>query len=703
MLPTVLLLGLLLGLAPFADRISAQEASDPMEAVRRAGEEVSSEQLHELAATRTPEALEALRRVLDTLANRYAQGVALECLADFVDTPSEEAAFETLLQAATLSPLPELREKALATLASCGLPGRARLTTIVLSEADITVRERALELHVAQAVAEDAPWYEELYRATGKKKVPLYPAPIRELGFAGAAPFLEPAALATATEDPLHAVRRLALDELVRRDDGKAEKCAQKRYGDHEEQPGTRLAAARYLLEKRGPKQAAALFKDATSLVLPPELAFDLADLLRDHLDARLTRSVVKNLGEGQPQERRATLRMAVAIQDEKVDEALAKLAEDPDAGVAIEAIGVMAERGGARHVPQLERLVETADRPAVRAAALLARARLPGDSEAWIDRLRVLSTADGARLRNAAIEALGRLGDARHLDVLDAALDHPDWSTRLAAVKAIELLHVPAGVGTLCEHIAGESSRRVAWELREALWRMTGESLGLGNQWKSWWKDVGPGFTFPPAEEIARRGADRARAEARQVSRSFRGVAVDSRFFGLRVKSNSVAFVVDVSGSMQERLPGSRDEKGPTRIEIARRELLACMEALEAGTRFNIIPFSRWATPWREKAPVLDETSFAEAAAFVADLRPLEATNMMAGLKAAFADENIDTIFLLSDGIPTGATPGEIRIAVRLWNAGRGVVIHTISVGERFPLLRWLAEDTGGEYRTYP
>jgi len=39
----------------------------------------------------------------------------------------------------------------------------------------------------------------------------------------------------------------------------------------------------------------------------------------------------------------------------------------------------------------------------------------------------------------------------------------------------------------------------------------------------------------------------------------------------------------------------------------------------------------------------------------------------------------------------------------VQGWNHERGVVIHTISIGDRFPLLEWLAKDSGGTYRTYP
>ena len=45
---------------------------------------------------------------------------------------------------------------------------------------------------------------------------------------------------------------------------------------------------------------------------------------------------------------------------------------------------------------------------------------------------------------------------------------------------------------------------------------------------------------------------------------------------------------------------------------------------------------------------------SFAEASEYVAELGPLGGTNVHGGLKEAFADPEVDTIFFLSDGEPS-------------------------------------------------
>jgi hypothetical protein len=61
-----------------------------------------------------------------------------------------------------------------------------------------------------------------------------------------------------------------------------------------------------------------------------------------------------------------------------------------------------------------------------------------------------------------------------------------------------------------------------------------------------------------------------------------------------------------------------------------------------------------------------------------------------------------VDTVFVLSDGEPSGGAitdPAGIRAAVAEWNSGRGVVIHTVSIGGGLPILEWLAQDSGGSF----
>jgi hypothetical protein len=684
-------------------------------------DDADPELVRKLANLRSTEALDGLLRFYDVVGSLYMRRIALHGFALFDGVPEAEAkALQKLTDIATLSFETELRETAVDELAGCDA-GRPFLAAIVASPADDAVRERALRHHVGSARPEDVEWYLRIWRSGAKKEKEKekdkkekdagpeirYTAPLKELAFEGLAASRTSEELVEATESKLVLVRKRALEELAARRDPATAECAEKRYGNHEERPDVRLLAAQLLLQEKGPKFADRLYKGATRGDVPLELAFGLADLLAGQDDPGLKNQVLKSLGQGQSLEKRFNLRMATRLPDPKVDKALLALCDDKEPAVALDALRAMGLRGNPTFVPRLEKVLKEEKDPAQLGAALESLNRIQGTDPAWRTHLAELTAHPAEIVRNAAVEALGKSKDTGQLEALLKALDHPSWTTRLAAARALEELHLEAGVGALCERVAKEEGR-MASELADVLWRLTAQPFRAdGTQWKRWWDDNGASFRFPSAEEFQARKQERELREAKQVSRSFRGVKVDSRFFGLRITSHHVAFVIDVSGSMEERVPGKgTDSKALTRIEVAREELIACMEALEAGTRFNILPFSNSATPWKEGAVECTEETFTEAKEFVEELGALGGTNIHDGFKQAFADPTVDTIFFLSDGEPSVGEvidPVGIREAVQTWNENRGVVIHTISIGDRFPLLEWLAADSKGTYRTYP
>ena len=699
-------------------------------------DDADPEMVLRLANLRTSEALDGLVRFYDAVGSRYMRRTALKGLARFDGVPAGEAtALQKLTDVATLSTEPELRDLAVDELAGCNA-GRPYLAAIVNSVADDYVRERALDRHVAGARPEDVEWYLGIYtsnaskpdskdakkdkrkerdkdkdeKSGGKEKdpegpPPLYTAPLKELALEGLASSRSTAELVTATDSGLVLVRRRALEEMVARRAPEASACAERMLDSRRERPDVRLFAAKVLLEERGPKFAERLYKDVRRGA-PLELAFGIADLLAEVNDPSLNSQVIRSLGEGQVHEQRFHLRIAAKLSDPRVDKGLLELAKEKNEAVAADALRAMGVRGNPSFVPRLQDVVRTSRSPALLCAAIESMNRIRGSDEAWRKELQALVNHDEDVVRNAAIAALGASGDASQVAVLVAALDHPRWTTRLAAARALEELRTVEGVGALCQRIPKEDGR-MASDFADILWRLTAQPFRVdGTRWQKWWEGEGASFRFPTPEEFQKRQQERDLREDKQVSRSFRGVKVDSRFFGLRITSHHVAFVVDVSGSMAWRLGGERATEGPVRMEVARKEMLACLEALEAGTHFNIVPFSDRATPWKQKSVEATEESFAEAQEFVAQLGPLGGTNVHGGLQEAFADPEVDTIFFLSDGEPSFGDvvdPTGIREAVQAWNLNRGVVIHTVSIGERFPLLEWLAADSGGQYRTYP
>ncbi len=711
----VLLLALTQAQEPPSAQTPAPEDAGALTArILERKDEVEPELIRRLANLRTPEALDGLLASYDALASLYLRLIVVRSLSLFDGVEGLEArALQKLTDLATLSQEAELREAAVDAIADCPGSGKAYLALLVGSGADASIRERALRLHLATRRPEDADWYRSIWRPgekaaqeKGRKKKDAAAAPepeftpaLRELAFEGLASTLAVDELVEATEAKLPEVRRLALEELSSRPDARALEAAEKRYQSNGERPGTRVIAARMLLSDRGPRYGERLFKDATRVDVPLELAFGIADLLVALRDPKIDALALKSLGDGKASEKLFTMRIASALEDPRVDKALLELSEDRDQAVVLEAISTMGKRANPSFAPRLEELLAQSEDERVLAAAIDALGVLQGSDAAWQERLLPLARSERELLRNAALQAMGRTRDERFLPSLMAALDHDVWSTRLAAARAIEELRAVEGIGGLVQRL-GKEEGRVRVEFSDIMWRLTGLPFRSDPaQWKRWWETEGASFQIPSAEEVRKR--ERAMEERR-----LKQVTKTSTFFGVRVISHRVCFVIDISGSMEEPLGGGGQERGETRLQAAKRELIACLEALEPGTFFNLVPFSDGVSAWKPRAHEFTSATLTEAKEFVDRLGARGGTNIHGGLRTAFEDSNVDTIYFLSDGEPSVGEiidPLGIRLAVESWNEHRGIEIHTIALGDRFPLLEWLAEDSGGTYTSFP
>ena len=271
------------------------------------------------------------------------------------------------------------------------------------------------------------------------------------------------------------------------------------------------------------------------------------------------------------------------------------------------------------------------------------------------------LSGAD-PRLREVAARALGVLGSAKALPSLVRALDDTAARVVESAAGALAML-APKGVAVsvpaILDHWLAWRTKndRVEDAFERAISRITGADVGGDpDLWKSWWaanKDR-------PAAEVKNREAPTTVAGA--------------RYYGFGVRSDHVVFVIDVSRSMGWN----------GRLDAARRELIQAIEHLPAKTRFSIISFSDAAWPWSEKLMLATPDIVKKAVRFVERLEPVSGTNSFEALRAALADEEVDSIYFLSDGFPSmGAVvdPDEILTQVREMNRWRRVRIHAIAM----------------------
>ena len=678
--------------------------------------------IERIAATETREALDGLLQAYDRMASLFMRREVLRGLARFdAVTGLEQLALQKILDAATLSSERELRLIALELLAECPLYGKAFLSMAVEAPTDDEVRELAMRYHTREPDAEDLGWYEELFLGKGnhernrarrrkgmEERLPPRLPVIRQLAFTALAPSLSRAKLSAALGDRQQAVREAARRELARRGDSLALRAAKDALQARTLSDGERLTAARLLAQIEGADWASEFLeharRDDSSYAFALGLAEIVSGLFAAEKDEERARSLGAELlryaGKGEDRQRIVSLRAAETLTDPKYEQLLVRLLRARDAHIRREVLRQFAHRPRAspEAIAAVEALLEDARGQELGAALVALSAMRKGDP-AWTDRLIGYVLHETPDVRNASLRALAGTGDDRVLRVLAELLHHPAWSTRLAAARGLEELRMPAGVGALALRMPQELGRMTV-EFGEILFRLTGRPFGNnGRSWEGWWRNEGAGFELPGPAELRQLRTEREERRLREVTRS--------SFFGIRVESHRVAFVLDVSGSMSELTRGRYvDEEGDARIERAKKELIQALASLDRRSLFNVLTFHDEVVPWRERISPNDDRNLEDVRGFVADLGPGGGTNLFAALRAAFADPEVDTIFVLSDGEPTVGDvidPGRIRSEVARWNENRGVILHTIAVGGSLSILEWLAEDSGGVHVRFP
>ena len=117
---------------------------------------------------------------------------------------------------------------------------------------------------------------------------------------------------------------------------------------------------------------------------------------------------------------------------------------------------------------------------------------------------------------------------------------------------------------------------------------------------------------------------------------------------------------------------------------------------------QFNVILFSGGVRVWSEFLVEGSPDNAAKARAFLVNVRPDGPTNLFGALMTALSFQDVQTIFLLTDGNPTFGRvvlPSAILVELERVNRDRHVVINTIAAGDvRAEFLAELATRNGGK-----
>jgi len=388
---------------------------------------------------------------------------------------------------------------------------------------------------------------------------------------------------------------------------------------------------------------------------------------------------------------------------------------------LAISAIEALARIGVDGSIDEINSAL---DRPGtdirLRARALDALAGSAGGMEFAI---RSAASKD-PELRAIAMGSLSlRSGDPRAMKALLAGLNDKDSAVCNVALQSLRSLRIKPMMGALIAVLANHTDESFKVKALELLVNVSGQNFGLAAaDWQKWWSASEAAFEFPKQEEEGFTSVKK----------------YDLDYFGIEVSSKRLGLVVDISSSMRQLVavktesleedeeeeaaggegrtrvaPAKKKKKKPggivvkdgkaMKIDILKKEMTRLLKKLPADTFLNMISFDATFRPWQKALQPLKGKGRAKALSYVARITTGSGTNVFDTLEFALKDKRVDTIYLLTDGLPTRGrltAPAAILKEIKLLNRTRGVTIHTIAFGAESNLLRQLAEQNGGQYR---
>jgi len=336
-------------------------------------------------------------------------------------------------------------------------------------------------------------------------------------------------------------------------------------------------------------------------------------------------------------------------------------------------------------------------------AAALVAKIE-DANPKAWIAKADAMATY-GMATSAATVPVTKRLTAS-------------DWQVRLTACRTLAKMGDKDAVEPLIDRLDGEGGR-LKKEIHAALQAVSHENFGENPQtWRTWWKKQKP-QGIPP--ELPPVNPDDARYAKPKPIRP-----EDPTYYGKRIFSQSLLFVIDLSLSMNTfiKVPEEAQKRLGTlasgqRIAVAKEAARSAIAKLDDRARFNVVFFSTKVNPWQKGLVVAG--GMKEAALSAIQAAALEdETNIFGALRAAVGlherstltaelDPIPDTIYFMTDGTPTR---GEITDTETILSWMRDVnrfakvelnVIAMGNMGVDLDFLRKLAEENHGEFTHVP
>jgi len=354
---------------------------------------------------------------------------------------------------------------------------------------------------------------------------------------------------------------------------------------------------------------------------------------------------------------------------------AFAKLLEDKDPGLRLLALrGIEATR----HESVLPMIIELLDHEdyLIRGDAVRALSTFENVPQEHGQKIESLSRDENAAVRLSATMALKVLPEEQCLNALSHRLEDEAWAVRDVAVETLNGMRSIPATRILANHMK-RAKGLVRDETYQYLKNLTGQDFGpAAESWSNWLKDRPDDFELPTPEQaeamLKELAATRSMHEAGYGSVEYHGIAV---------RPGGVIFVLDLSGSMGFNYTPNAQ----LFHDYFTDELAKTIERLHGEHFFDIVTFNNGAKVWKGELVQATDSIKKGAVDYVKKMKPFSGTNLAAALELAFRQEEVQQIYLMTDGDPTVGVTLKSAIVDRIveLNRHRRIRVHTIIAGD--------------------
>lgn len=295
-------------------------------------------------------------------------------------------------------------------------------------------------------------------------------------------------------------------------------------------------------------------------------------------------------------------------------------------------------------------------------------------------------------RIVCAALIALGKFKDAESIPFILERLRSRDFEVHYAAIRALR--HAGDMRGGLClAELLPKSRGRQREDIFLALRAIAGQDLGFDA--RAWIRH------FRKAVREAEGGAAEEGLGEAFTPALDKGLPV---FYGVKVFSERVTFVMDTSGSMERyygELTKPANKADRKKLDVLKAEVISALDGLaihesQRGYEksrfpyplFRLVRFHSSVSVWKEDLLPATPDTVHEARKYIQRLEPDGATNLWGALDRSVNVPNAlalpDTVILVSDGEPTSGETVSLSAmveAVAHWNKLLQIRIHVIGI----------------------